>query len=60
MRLPPQPPVAAPPGQGYGDGSYDREQCEALLADLHDTSGGPGEVSHRNRVPLVITRVDPS
>jgi hypothetical protein len=47
-------------GQGYGDGTYSREECTRMLAQFEaaiPNPAGPGrqlQVSHRNRVPLVI------
>ena len=38
-------------GQGWGDGTYSRQQCEELLKELE---AGEVEVSHRNRVSLTF------
>lgn len=40
-------------GNGYGDGSYDTANCQALLSELES---GELEISRRNRVPLLITQ----
>lgn len=44
-------------GQGYGDGSYSREQCEQLLAEFHARTPPwpPLKISHRNNVPVEVT-----
>lgn len=59
-------------GQGYGDGSYDQENCRLMLADfeygreLHEQDEDEPpyrisiEVSHRNRVPLKVLDVQHS
>jgi len=51
-------------GQGYGDGSYSSEQCAEMLTEFEDvrvvgeTEWPALEVSHRNRVPLDIRRIE--
>lgn len=40
-------------GQGYGDGSYSREECARMLIEFEFApDADPLEVSHRNRIPL--------
>jgi len=52
-------------GQGYGDGSYSPEQCSRMLSEFEDMRlvgeylWPELEVSHRNRVPLDIRKVEP-
>lgn len=44
-------------GQGYGDGTYTREQCEEILHkfELPDTDTFQLYISHRNNVPVEVT-----
>lgn len=38
-------------GQGWGDGTYSEKECQEMLEEFE---ADELEVSHRNRVPLVV------